>query len=195
MMNRSKPKARCYECGSTMEGRKGEYKYTECGLNSVLLKDILIFRCTNCNAVTPEIPAAGILHRVIGLRILEKKSQLTGSEIKFLRKLCGYSMTEFGEIIGSSQKSVISKWEKDGCGKPTDKLIRMVVITKLVREIAGAPHPILRNVTIEHLLAQVEEAVKLIEGKAKSSERYEISPEELARFETSEQELGDLVVQ
>ena len=27
-------RAKCYECGGTMEGRKGEYKYIECGLTS-----------------------------------------------------------------------------------------------------------------------------------------------------------------
>src|SRR5665213_2220629 len=104
---------RCYECGQTMEGRKGEYKYTECGLDSVTLKDILVYHCTNCNAVVPEIPAAGVLHRVIALRLINKETLLTGNEVRFLRKLCGYSMNEFAEILGSS-KSVVSRWEKDG---------------------------------------------------------------------------------
>src|SRR5205809_6761575 len=95
--------ARCYRagCGGTMEGRKGEYRYRESGLNSVVLKDILVFHCTKCNAVVPEIPAAGVLHRVIALRLLWKKTLLTGGELRFLRKLIGYSVTEFGKIMGS----------------------------------------------------------------------------------------------
>lgn len=184
-------KTRCYECGSAMEGRKGEYKYIECGLTSVILKDILVFRCTNCNAVVPEIPAAGVLHRVIALRLISKKNLLTGSEVRFLRKLCGYSVNEFAEIIGSS-KSVVSRWEKDGCGKGTDRTVRLLVIAKLTREIAGQPEPILKNVTVEQLNSEVEKAFKLIEGKSKKNERYEIPPEEIARFVGREEEPAEL---
>ncbi len=165
-----------------MEGSKGEYKYTECGLSSVTIKDILVYRCTNCTAVVPEIPAAGVLHRVIALRLLGKKTLLAGSEIKFLRKLCGYSVNEFAEMVGSGKKSVVSRWEKEGCGKGTDKLIRMLVMAKLILEIAGQPKPILRNVTIEQLKQTTDEAIKFIEGKAKANERYIIDPEEIARY-------------
>jgi YgiT-type zinc finger domain-containing protein len=119
--------AKCYECGHTMEGRKGEYRYTECGLNSVILKDILVYHCPKCSALVPEIPAAGVLHRVIALRILNKKNRLSGSEIRFLRKFCGYSVKDFAAILGSI-KHVISRFEKDGCGKMNDRLIRMLVL-------------------------------------------------------------------
>lgn len=172
---------RCYECGHPMEGRKGEHKYTECGLNSVTLKDILVFRCTNCSAVVPEIPAAGVLHRVIALRLLAKENLLSGSEIRFLRKLCGYSANEFAEIVGS-RKSVVSRWEKEGCGKGTDRIVRLLALVKLARELAGEPEPILRNVTAEQLYKMVDDAFRLIEGKAKANERYVISPEEIAHY-------------
>ena len=46
----------------------------------------------------PEIPAAGVLNRVIAMRLINKKNLLTGSEVRFIRKLCGYSATEFAEI-------------------------------------------------------------------------------------------------
>ena len=184
--------SRCYECGSTMDGRKGEYKYTECGLHSVTLKDILVFRCTNCSAMVPEIPAAGVLHRVIALRLLFKKNLLAGSEIRFLRKLCGYSINDFAEIVGSS-KSVVSRWEKVGCGKGTDRIMRLLVMAKLTREIAGEPEPILRNVTVEQLSRMVDETFKLIEGKAKSNERYVILPEEIARYTDATEKAPELV--
>jgi YgiT-type zinc finger domain-containing protein len=183
--------ARCYECGNIMEGRKGEYKYTECGLHSVILKDIVVFRCTNCAAVIPEIPAAGVLHRVIALRIVNKKNLLTGSEIRFLRKLCGYSVNDFAAILGSS-KSVISRFEKSGCGKENDRLIRALLIAKLTRELAGQPEPILRNVTIEQLNSEVENTFKLIEGRGHKNERYEIPPEEIARYVGASEEPAEL---
>jgi len=172
----------CYECGKQMEGTQGEYKYIECGLTSVILKDILVYRCTNCTAVVPEIPAAGVLHRIIALRILSKKSLLTGSEVRFLRKLCGFSVNEFAEILGSS-KSVISRWEKNGCGKMTDKLVRLLAMTKLAREAAEQGEPILANVTVEYLFGLVEDAMKkVLEGKGSTNERYEISPADIAQY-------------
>jgi transcriptional regulator with XRE-family HTH domain len=175
--------AKCYEddCGGTMEGRKGKYQYIESGLKSVELKDIMVFHCTKCNAIVPEIPAAGLLHRIIALRLLCKKTLLTGSELRFLRKLCGYSINEFSEIMGSS-KDVVSRWENhDKAGKGTDRTVRLLVMGKLIREIAGQPDPMLKNVTVEQLIKDVEQALKLIEAR-RTNQKYEIPPEEIARL-------------
>lgn len=181
---------RCDECGGVMEGRKGEYKYTECGLKSVKLKDILVYHCVKCNSVVPEIPAAGVLHRVIALRIVSKKNLLTGSEIRFLRKLCGYSVEDFSEILGSS-KNVIHRFEREGCGKEYDRIIRLLVFAKFTREISGQPERILRNVTIEELNQEVEKTFRLMEGKAKTIQQYEISPEELIRYAGSTEDIPE----
>ena len=167
-----------------MEGRKGEYRYIESGLDSVILKDILVFHCTKCNAIVPEIPAAGVLHRVIALRLLTKTTLLTGAELRFLRKLCGYSVTEFSEIMGSS-KAVISRWETQSThGEGTDRTVRLLVLGKLVREIAGHPDPILKNVTVEQLSADVLNTLKALVAR-RDHESYEIPPEEIARFSVS----------
>lgn len=169
------------DCGGTMEGRKGGYKYTESGLDSVVLKDILVFHCPKCNAVVPEIPAVGILHRVLALKIILKRAFLTGDELRFLRKFCGYSVAEFAEIMGSS-KAVVCRWETSEHGAGTDRIVRLLVLAKLVRELAGQPEPALRNVTINSLNSQVEAAFKLIQSKKGNEEKYEISPEEIAQF-------------
>ena len=86
----------------------------------------------------PEIPAAGILHRVIALRLLHKKNLFTGSEVRFLRKFCGYTVIEFAEILGSS-KTVVSRWEKNGSGKETDRIVRLLLLNKLTLELVGQP--------------------------------------------------------
>lgn len=176
---------RCYECGHTMEGRKGAYKYTECGLDSVTLKDILVYHCKNCNALVPEIPAAGVLHRVIAMRILKKQSQLTGPEIRFLRKLCGYSASDLGALLGSG-KDVISRFEKKGCGEQNDRVIRMLVLDKFARELANQPDRVLKNVTIEELSNQVVNTLKLIAG-IHQNEKYEIPREEIAKYSGAEE--------
>ena len=187
-MRRIVATATCYrdECGGTMEGRKGEYKYLESGLDSVTLKDILVFHCIKCNAIVPEIPGAGVLHRVIALRLLNKKTLLTGRELRFLRKLCGYSVNEFSEIVGSS-KGVVSRWENyDTHGDGTDRTVRLLTLGKLVREIAGQPDPILRNVTVEQLTNEVLTSFKTIVAR-RDNEQYEIPPEEIARFTKTQQ--------
>jgi transcriptional regulator with XRE-family HTH domain len=187
-MRRITATATCYrdDCGGTMEGRKGEYKYLECGLDSVILKDILVFHCTKCNAIVPEIPAAGVLHRVIALRLLMKETLLTGKELRFLRKLCGYSVNEFSEIMGSS-KGVVSRWENyDVHGDGTDRTVRLLALGKLVREIAGQPDPILRNVTVDQLTSEVLSALKTIADR-RGHEKYEILPKEIAKFTETRQ--------
>jgi transcriptional regulator with XRE-family HTH domain len=172
---------KCRECGGLMEGRKGEYRYVESGLNSVTLKEILVFHCTKCNDIVPRIPAAGLLHRIIAIRLLLKKTLLTGSELRFLRKLCGYSIGEFCEIMGSS-KMVVGRWENhDAHGEATDRTVRLLFMAKMFRELAGQPEPILKNVTIKQLDEDLEKALKMIDAK-RENEKYEISPEEIARF-------------
>lgn len=186
---------RCYRdgCSGTMEGRKGEYRYLECGLDSVILKDILVFHCTKCNAIVPEIPAAGVLHRVIALRILMKETLLSGKELRFMRKLCGYSVNEFSEIMGSS-KGVVSRWENsDIHGDGTDRTVRLLTLGKLVREIAGQPDPILRNVNVDQLTGEVLTALKTIVDR-RGNERYEIPPEEIAKFTETPQALEPATV-
>lgn len=159
------------DCGGTMEGRRGEYGYTEGGLDSVILKNILVFHCTKCKAIVPEIPAPGVLHRVIALKLLMKTLLLVGNELRFLRKLCGYSVNEFAEIMGSS-KSVICRWETAKHGAGTDRTVRLLVMAKLVREITGQPNPILKKVTVEQLNSQLETAFKAIEDRT-GEEQYE----------------------
>lgn len=175
-----------------MEGKKGEHHYTECGLTSVYLRDVMIYRCTKCSAVEPEIPAAGILHRVIALRIAKKKNLLTGGEVRFLRKFCGYSAAEFAEILGSST-SVVSRWEKNGCGKETDRFIRMLFLTNMIREIVGQQTPLLKNVTVTQLVGEIDNTLKLIEGREKTQDRLDISPEDISQLAGMPEEVGELV--
>lgn len=174
-------KTKCYECGEMMEGRKSEYKYTECGLSSVLLKDILVYHCPKCNAVVPEIPAAGVLHRVIALRIITKRNLLSGEEIRFLRKLCGYSVNDLAEILGST-KHLISRIEKSGCGKENDRVIRLLVLRKFILEISRQPEPLLRRVTVEDLNSEIEMTFREMAGRSHQPIKYEIPPEEIAKY-------------
>src|SRR5581483_2714880 len=92
---------KCYECGGVMIGRPESYKYTECGLDSVYLSNVCVFRCTNqkCAAIVPEIPAIGVLHREIARNLVMKETLLSGEEIRFLRKMAGLSSIELSNLL------------------------------------------------------------------------------------------------
>src|SRR4051812_5661564 len=93
---------KCYECGGKMEGHVGNYKYTECGLDSVNLVNVLVFNCSNhqCGAIAAEIPAMSELHRAIMFQVIQKETLLSGEEIRFLRKMAGLSGVELSELLG-----------------------------------------------------------------------------------------------
>lgn len=176
---------KCYteSCGGTMEGTRGNYQYTECGLDSVYLNNVLVFHCPRCNALeVPDIPAVGALHSVIAIKLLCKKTLLSGKEMRFLRKFMGYSVNEFVEIMGAANKSVVSRWETRTHGKEVDRIVRLLVMVKLVTDISGHPKTSLRNVTVESLRTKIEDAMKTMEGKMRE-ERYDINPEELAAMD------------
>lgn len=107
-----------------MEGREENYSYTECGLSNVVLMDVVVFHCA-CGAIVPEIPAVEGLHYALALALLRKDSLLSGEEIRFLRKIAGYSATELAQIMGVT-KFCFSRWENDkkNLGSESDRLLR-----------------------------------------------------------------------
>ena len=68
-----------------MEGRKENYRYTECGLDSVTLVGITVYHC-KCGAIVPEIGAVDALHHAIAMDLMRKDSLLSGDEIRFPKK-------------------------------------------------------------------------------------------------------------
>jgi YgiT-type zinc finger domain-containing protein len=127
----------CYECKRTMVGRRENYPYTEVGLRSVTLTNVLVFHC-KCGAILAELPAVGQLHFVIAFDLLRKATILSGEEARYLRKWVGYSATELAEATGYS-KSIISRWENDKqkITKESDRLLRLVVFAKMLENAVG----------------------------------------------------------
>ena len=116
---------RCPSCNKEMSCRRGEYHYTECGLDNVYLADVELWSC-DCGESAVGIPAIPNMHKVIADDLLRKTDQLTGKEIRFLRKNIGISAKEFANRFGVT-KETISRWET-GNRKPdtsADRLIRL----------------------------------------------------------------------
>ena len=120
---------RCYACGEEMAGRRESYKYSECGLDSVVLKDVIVFRC-KCGAVVPEIKNVGLTHFRIAFDLITKPSLLSAKEIRFVRKVTGYSATKLAKVMGVTNE-VVSRWENDKCkiDKETDRLLLDVPVS------------------------------------------------------------------
>ncbi len=87
------------------------YHYTESGLSNVWLSNGYTERVIHGEKAI-SISDADQLHQVIG-RALARKAQLTGAELRFLRKELGLSLARLGLIVGASEQTV-SLWERRG---------------------------------------------------------------------------------
>jgi YgiT-type zinc finger domain-containing protein len=127
----------CYECGRSMIGRKENYSYTEVGLKSVTLMNVVVYHC-KCGAIAADLPAVGQLHLLIAFDLFRKKTILSGEEVRYLRKWVGYSATELAEATGYS-KTIISRWEneKKKVAKESDRLLRLVIFAKMLENSVG----------------------------------------------------------
>lgn len=177
----------CYECGRTMEGRKQNYRYVESGLDSVVLRDVLVFRCKHCGATVPQIIAANILHRLIAIRLLAKEYRLSGAEVRFLRKAVGYSATELARMAGTS-KQVVSRWENgSSMGQDSDRLVRLLCAHKMLREALLGVDPLVDKekslAEAQELVSSLEETLKSIhKKKAGKKQQYFIDPGDLSKY-------------
>jgi putative zinc finger/helix-turn-helix YgiT family protein len=127
---------KCYDCRGTMHGTRTYYHYTECGLDCVTLENIIVYRCSACGAIVPEIPAIGELHRALVLSVVGKPHLLSGQEIKFLRKMAGLSSKELSSTLGVSA-STVSRWENESrnISRNSDAALRMICFAGMLQEI------------------------------------------------------------
>lgn len=127
----------CYECRGTASGRRENYNYSECGLNNVVLKGVVVYRCARCGSAHVEIPNMDGLHRTIALLILEKSTALSSAEIRFLRTLAGFTATQFAKALGVT-KTALSRWENNQrIGTQSDRSIRIICGFSIIEEIVN----------------------------------------------------------
>lgn len=106
------------------------YHYTESGLDNVWLENGYSEKQTAYGKATSIDDADG-LHQVLAIEITNKKGQITGKELRFLRVLLGLSQEGIAKMIGVTEQSV-SLWERTGkVPKPTDTVVRLLVLERL----------------------------------------------------------------
>lgn len=129
---------RCADCHSMVKGTIDNYHYTECGLQTVTLRDVLVYRC-ECGATVPELPSIDSLHTLIAVDLLKKQELLTGDEIRFLRKMVGLNQKELAKVMGVDPTRP-SKWESGGLtiGKDSDRVLRAYCLFGMVKQMIDA---------------------------------------------------------
>ncbi len=113
------------------ETHKEEYHYTECGLPNVWLRGVDVIEC-ECGENFAFIPCLEELHKLIGKILIRKEEQLSGYEIRFLRKHMMLKSKDFAKELGV-QNVTVSRWE-NGDSEPfesVDRLIRLIYAIKM----------------------------------------------------------------
>lgn len=116
-----------HECGALAQLRMATpeepFHFVEAGLDNVYLAGIRCHVCPNCGE-EGEIPAVKELMSALARVVVQKECLLTGTEIRFLRKVLRKKATEFAEIIGVRPEEV-SRWENDA-NKPEKSACRLI---------------------------------------------------------------------
>ncbi len=100
--------------------------YTSCGLQGIWLKNGYTTIKTDYGTATSIHDLEG-LHAAIGLHIINNSSELSGNEVRFLRKELDLSQVHLAMLLGVKEGSVRG-WENDRTpiSKPADKLLRIL---------------------------------------------------------------------
>jgi len=122
---------KCVECGSRMRVHRELVPFEKpIGLPGVRLLT-QVRRCPHCGAHEVVIPDLDGLHRAIARAIINKSPRLAPEEIRFLRKILGWSGADFAAYMGASVETV-SRWENGAMpmGPQADRLLRLMVLTR-----------------------------------------------------------------
>jgi putative zinc finger/helix-turn-helix YgiT family protein len=166
---------RCVDCGGLATGKVQEYHYTECGLSSVKLSNVTVYRCAACGSTAPEIPAIEPLHTLIAISLLQKEALLSGEEVRFLRKVAGLTQAELAEIMGVHQTRP-TKWETDSepIGKENDRVLRSCCFFGMMRQALSADHPLAGASAAALRAMDIREVFKAIDEHAKPTRPKDI---------------------
>ena len=113
---------------------RGDYLFVESGLDNVVLRKAKLLKCGQCGSVTPLLSNINQLMQVIATALVLKPSELSGKEIRFLRKYIGLTGEQFGRKLGLTKEHVSRiENEKHPVGTQTERLIRYVSISAVSR--------------------------------------------------------------
>jgi len=119
----------CRVCAGKMQMVCRDYPFQESGLDNVILKGVEVLVCRECGSVAPRIPRLNDLMRTIAVAVVAKPSELSGPEVRFLRKFMDETIEHFARKLGMD-RSHLSRIENESLGisRQTDRLVRALVL-------------------------------------------------------------------
>lgn len=118
---------KCINCSNKkpLKGQKRIVQYTECGLDDVILDGITVYTCPECGEEYFDYGNIIQLHSLIQDAIMKKAGLLTGPQIRFLRKVHGFSKEFFAGMVGVEERTVY-RWESGkNITTQVDKTVRI----------------------------------------------------------------------
>ena len=100
-----------------------DYRYDECGLDNVILKDLAVCIDDDGDEVV-TIPNVNSLHQILLAQVAGKESGLLPKEIRFLRTEMGLTQAQLGHLVGRDGQSV-GRWERGEA--PIEQAHEMIV--------------------------------------------------------------------
>ncbi len=102
------------------------FHYTSCGLRNIWLRNGFVRKDTPYGEGVSIHNLDG-LHRVIGLYLVDYKSRLSSTEVRFLRVELEMSQKHLAQVLGVSEIT-LRGWEKyrTKITKPADRLLRVL---------------------------------------------------------------------
>lgn len=107
--------------------------YKQSGLDNIRLEGVIEYRCDQCGEVYHSFGNMDQLHKLISQRLIGKKGNLTGAEVRFLRVALGYNSAMFAKLVGitASHLSRIEGKKQDPVSSDQlDHAIRFLVASK-----------------------------------------------------------------
>jgi DNA-binding transcriptional regulator YiaG len=120
-----------------------DYKYTECGLDNVVIKNMPMI-IDDAGEEVYEIRNVVGLHRVIATCIVRHPRGISPKELRFLRTEMGLTQAELAEIVKKDHQT-IGRWERGET--PIDQNAEA-----LIRLLAAEKLDLLRDETIEEVV-------------------------------------------
>ena len=108
-----------------------DYRYDECGLDNVILKDLATQKDDSGEDVV-YIPNINMLHRALTMAISAKPSGLVQKELRFIRTELGLTQAELAQIVGKDAQT-IGRWERgeNPIDPSADTIIRVLALQHL----------------------------------------------------------------
>jgi DNA-binding transcriptional regulator YiaG len=118
-----------------------DYRYDECGLDNVILKNLrVVTDHAGEDAVT--IPNVSTLHRVLTATVASKETGLQPKEIRFLRTELGLTQAQLAELVGKDSQTV-GRWERGET--PIEQSAEMVVRLHALQLTGGDELPSMQD--------------------------------------------------